>query len=113
VKFPHGITGVADYIHANGLKLGIYESAGTLTCAGYPGSFDHEQQDAASFAPCAVASLCGRPPGPAPPPPHIPPAGHLPPGRHPPAPPHPPSPPGPPEPSPARAIHNSHEIATT
>ena len=50
VKFPGGITAVADYVHGKGLKLGIYESAGTLTCAGYPGSLDHEGTDAADFA---------------------------------------------------------------
>ncbi len=50
VKFPDGIKGVAAYVHAKGLKLGIYESAGTLTCAGYPGSLGHEKQDAADFA---------------------------------------------------------------
>ncbi|HEY0497063.1 MAG TPA: NEW3 domain-containing protein [Kutzneria sp.] len=49
-KFPDGIKGVADYVHAKGLKLGIYEDAGTETCAGYPGSLGHEKQDAASFA---------------------------------------------------------------
>ncbi|MDH6128079.1 NEW3 domain-containing protein [Kitasatospora sp. GP82] len=56
-KFPHGITGVAAYLHAKGLKLGIYESAGTLTCAGYPGSLGHEQQDANSFAAWGVDYL--------------------------------------------------------
>ncbi|HVV24511.1 MAG TPA: NEW3 domain-containing protein [Pseudonocardiaceae bacterium] len=49
-KFPQGIKAVADYVHAKGLKLGIYEDAGTATCAGYPGSLGHEQQDAATFA---------------------------------------------------------------
>lgn len=49
-KFPHGIKAVADYVHAKGLKLGIYESAGTETCAGYPGSLGHERSDAAQFA---------------------------------------------------------------
>jgi alpha-galactosidase len=57
VKFPHGIKGVADYVHAKGLKLGIYESAGTATCAGYPGSLNHEQQDANSFASWGVDYL--------------------------------------------------------
>ncbi|MFE5581885.1 NEW3 domain-containing protein [Kitasatospora sp. NPDC056531] len=57
VKFPHGITGVAAYVHAKGLKLGIYESAGTLTCAGFPGSLGHEQQDADSFASWGVDYL--------------------------------------------------------
>ena len=49
-KFPHGIKYLADYVHSKGLKLGIYSCAGTLTCAGYPSSYDHEYQDAALFA---------------------------------------------------------------
>lgn len=57
VKFPHGIAGVADYVHARGLKLGIYESAGVETCAHYPGSLGHEQQDADSFASWGVDYL--------------------------------------------------------
>jgi alpha-galactosidase len=50
VKFPNGIRAVADYVHARGLKLGIYESAGTATCAGFAGSLDHEQADARLWA---------------------------------------------------------------
>jgi alpha-galactosidase len=50
VKFPHGIAAVAGYVHARGLKLGIYEDVGTRTCAGYPGSYGHAQQDASAFA---------------------------------------------------------------
>jgi alpha-galactosidase len=49
-KFPYGITALADYVHANGLKLGIYEDAGVQTCGGKPGSLGHEQQDANLFA---------------------------------------------------------------
>lgn len=49
-KFPNGMKAVADYIHAKGLKFGMYSCAGTHTCAGYPGSFEHEFQDAATFA---------------------------------------------------------------
>lgn len=49
-KFPHGMRAVADYVHSKGLKFGMYSCAGILTCAGYPGSFDHEFQDAATFA---------------------------------------------------------------
>jgi hypothetical protein len=56
-KFPDGISGVAAYVHSLGLKLGIYESAGTATCAGYPGSLGHEQQDAATFASWGVDYL--------------------------------------------------------
>ena len=50
VKFPRGIADVARYVHARGLKLGIYEDAGTRTCAGFPGSLGHEQLDARTFA---------------------------------------------------------------
>ncbi len=49
-KFPHGIRALADYVHAKGLKLGIYSCCGTRTCANYPGSFEHEYQDARQFA---------------------------------------------------------------
>src|SRR5262249_60396122 len=30
-KFPNGIKAVADYVHNDGLKLGIYEDSGTKT----------------------------------------------------------------------------------
>jgi hypothetical protein len=40
VKFPNGIKAVADYVHARGLKLGIYSCCGVHTCAGYPGSYE-------------------------------------------------------------------------
>ncbi|WP_435133385.1 NPCBM/NEW2 domain-containing protein [Actinacidiphila sp. bgisy144] len=56
-KFPDGIKGTADYVHAKGLKLGIYEDAGTATCAGYPGSLGHEATDAQSFADWGVDYL--------------------------------------------------------
>ena len=49
-KFPDGIAPVAEFVHGLGLKLGIYEDAGTITCAHLPGSFGHEAQDAAAFA---------------------------------------------------------------
>ncbi len=57
VKFPNGIKAVADYVHSRGLKLGIYESAGTATCAGFAGSLDHEQADARLFASWGVDYL--------------------------------------------------------
>jgi alpha-galactosidase len=57
VKFPDGIKGTADYVHSKGLKLGIYEDAGTSTCAGYPGSLGHEATDAQSFADWGVDYL--------------------------------------------------------
>ena len=48
--FPDGISGVADEVHALGLKLGLYGSAGTETCAGYPAEIGHESLDASTFA---------------------------------------------------------------
>jgi alpha-galactosidase len=56
-KFPDGISGTASYVHSLGLKLGIYESAGTQTCAGYPGSLNYETTDANSFAAWGVDYL--------------------------------------------------------
>lgn len=50
VKFPSGIRALADYVHAKGLKLGIYSDAGRKTCGGRPGSFGHEYQDALQYA---------------------------------------------------------------
>ncbi|QAA34453.1 glycoside hydrolase family 27 protein [Clostridium manihotivorum] len=49
-KFPSGMKALADYIHSKGLKFGMYSCAGTMTCAGYPGSFEHEFIDAETFA---------------------------------------------------------------
>lgn len=50
VRFPGGIKALADYVHAKGLKLGIYTDAGAMTCEKRPGSFDHELQDAKTYA---------------------------------------------------------------
>lgn len=49
-KFPDGISGLADRIHDMGFKLGIYSSAGSETCAGYPASIGYESIDAAAWA---------------------------------------------------------------
>ena len=48
-KFPD-MKALADYVHSKGLKIGIYSSPGPKTCAGYEGSFGHEEQDAKTFA---------------------------------------------------------------
>lgn len=48
-KFPD-MKALADYVHARGLKLGIYSSPGPKTCAGYAGSLGHETQDAKLYA---------------------------------------------------------------
>jgi alpha-galactosidase len=59
VRFPNGIKALADYVHAKGLKFGIYTSAGTKTCnvAGFPGGLGHEDVDAATFAEWGVDYL--------------------------------------------------------
>ena len=58
-KFPNGIPALVDYIHSKGLKAGIYTDVGSKTCAGsegsplheeYEGSYQHEEQDARTFA---------------------------------------------------------------
>jgi alpha-galactosidase len=56
-RFPDGMKPVADYVHALGLKLGLYEDAGTTTCAHLPGSYGHEAQDAATLAAWGVDYL--------------------------------------------------------
>ena len=50
LTFPNGMGHVADEIHALGLKLGMYSSAGIFTCARYPASLGNEQKDADFFA---------------------------------------------------------------
>ena len=41
---------LSDYVHAKGLGLGIYSSPGPKTCAGFEGSYHHEEQDAKTYA---------------------------------------------------------------
>ncbi len=48
-KFPN-MQGLAAYVHSKGLKIGLYSSPGPETCAGYPGSYGHEEQDAKTYA---------------------------------------------------------------
>jgi alpha-galactosidase len=48
--FPQGLEVLADYVHAQGLKVGIYSSAGTEICQGLPGSIGYERPDAQLFA---------------------------------------------------------------
>jgi alpha-galactosidase len=48
-KFPN-MKGLADYVHSKGLKIGLYSSPGPQTCAGYEGSYGHEEQDAKTYA---------------------------------------------------------------
>ena len=56
-KFPSGIKGIADKVHDMGLKLGIYSSAGTLTCGNMVASLGYEDVDAQSYADWGVDLL--------------------------------------------------------
>jgi alpha-galactosidase len=63
-KFPSGMKALGDYIHARGLKFGIYQVPTDRTCAqrggAYPGSTGsagHEAQDARTFASWGVDYL--------------------------------------------------------
>ncbi len=55
-RFP-GMKALGDYIHSKGLKYGIYTSPGPKTCARFEGSYNHEQQDAATFSAWGVDFL--------------------------------------------------------
>lgn len=48
---------LGDYIHGKGLKFGIYSSPGPKTCAGYTASYQHEAQDAKTYAKWGVDYL--------------------------------------------------------
>jgi alpha-galactosidase len=56
-RFPTGMKALADYVHAKGLKFGIYSDAGTKTCQGRPGSRGYEFQDARQYAAWGVDYL--------------------------------------------------------
>ncbi len=47
-KFPD-MKALSDYIHGLGLKFGTYSSPGPKTCAGFTASYQHEDQDAATY----------------------------------------------------------------
>ena len=49
VRFPD-MKGLANYVHGLGLKIGLYSSPGPWTCGGCAASFQHEQQDAQTYA---------------------------------------------------------------
>ncbi|MBQ9431487.1 MAG: NPCBM/NEW2 domain-containing protein [Kiritimatiellae bacterium] len=48
-RFPD-MKALADYVHGLGLKIGLYSSPGPTTCGGCTGSWEHEWQDAQSYA---------------------------------------------------------------
>ncbi|MFB4304735.1 lectin [Actinomadura sp. GTD37] len=63
-RFPSGMKALGDYLHARGLKFGLYEVPLDRTCAQYFGSYPgatgslgHEAQDARQFAAWGVDYL--------------------------------------------------------
>ena len=56
-KFPHGMKWLSDALHQMGFRFGMYSCCGTRTCADYPGSLDHEFEDARQFAEWGVDYL--------------------------------------------------------
>jgi alpha-galactosidase len=48
-RFPD-MKGLADYVHSLGLKIGLYSSPGPWTCGGCAASWQHERQDAETYA---------------------------------------------------------------
>jgi alpha-galactosidase len=61
-KFPD-MKALADFVHSKGLKIGIYSSPGSKTCAKFEGSYGHELQDAQTYAAWGIDylkyDLCG------------------------------------------------------
>lgn len=49
-RFPNGLKTVADYVHKNGMKFGLYTDAADRTCAGAFGSYGYETIDAKTYA---------------------------------------------------------------
>ena len=52
--WPSGLQATVDYVHARGLRFGIYTARAELTCGKRAGSCGHEAQDAAFFAAHAI-----------------------------------------------------------
>jgi Alpha-galactosidase len=55
--FPNGMAALADYVHDRELRFGLYSSAGTETCQGYPASLGRERRHAEQFAEWGVDYL--------------------------------------------------------
>ena len=49
IKFPD-MPQMTAYVHSLGLRVGIYSSPGPKTCGGFLGSYQHEVQDAQTYA---------------------------------------------------------------
>jgi alpha-galactosidase len=56
-RFKGGMKALADYVHAKGLKFGVYSDAGAKTCEGRPASNGYEVEDARQYAAWGVDYL--------------------------------------------------------
>lgn len=65
VRFPSGLAGLVNTVHAAGIGLGVYTAESSTTCEGYPGSRGYEAVDATVWADAGVdfvkADGCGDP----------------------------------------------------
>lgn len=66
IQFPSGMAALADYIHLNQMKLGLYTCVGTETCKkDRPGSYGYYERDANTLAGWGVdmikADYCHKP----------------------------------------------------
>lgn len=71
-RFPD-MKGLAAYVHSKGMRFGLYSSPGPKTCGGYTGSYQHEVQDARTWAEwgvdyvkydwCSYGEIAGKDPG--------------------------------------------------
>ena len=57
IRFKDGMKVVGDYVHSQNMSFGIYSSAGTKTCGGFPGSLGYEDMDAKDYASWGVDYL--------------------------------------------------------
>jgi alpha-galactosidase len=55
--FPSGMDGLGRRLRQMGLQFGVYSSASSVTCSGFPGSLFHEDVDAKTFARWGAAWL--------------------------------------------------------
>lgn len=56
-NFSDGMAALGKYIHEKGLKYGLYQSSGTMTCQQRAGSLGYEWRDAQTFASWGVDFL--------------------------------------------------------
>lgn len=56
-KFPDGILAFSRQVISFGIQLAAYGDNGYETCAGYPGSYGHEEMDLLTWQPWGMSYL--------------------------------------------------------